>query len=144
MAFLLWPRKSQTCRVCLWPLGVSRYWPRFASGATNQTIYFPEVKAFHICYPPLPGQERIVGILDETFEGIATATAHAERNLHNARELFQRARASSASTTGAANPPIPRSCGPPSKRCSAKAEFRRRQPSGCIFIGAFFTPVVTD
>ena len=28
-------------------------------------------------------------ILDEAFEGITTATAHAERNLHNARELFQ-------------------------------------------------------
>ncbi|MGB0143576.1 MAG: restriction endonuclease subunit S [Akkermansiaceae bacterium] len=62
---------------------------RFASGATHQTIYFPEVKAFHICYPPLPEQERIVAILDEALEGIATATAHAERNLHNARELFQ-------------------------------------------------------
>ncbi len=30
-----------------------------------------------------------MAILDEAFEGIATATAHAERNLHNARELFQ-------------------------------------------------------
>lgn len=30
-----------------------------------------------------------MSILDEAFAGIATATAHAERNLHNARELFQ-------------------------------------------------------
>jgi type I restriction enzyme S subunit len=30
-----------------------------------------------------------VGILDEAFEGIAAATAQAEKNLHNARELFQ-------------------------------------------------------
>ena len=30
-----------------------------------------------------------MGILDEAFEGIAAATAQAEKNLHNARELFQ-------------------------------------------------------
>lgn len=33
---------------------------RFASGSVHSTIYFPEVKAFHICYPPLPEQQRIV------------------------------------------------------------------------------------
>jgi len=31
---------------------------RFASGAVHQTTYFPEVKAFHICYPPLSEQQR--------------------------------------------------------------------------------------
>ncbi len=39
--------------------------------------------------PPLPEQRRIVGILDEAFEGIATAKANAEKNLHNARALFE-------------------------------------------------------
>jgi type I restriction enzyme S subunit len=62
---------------------------RFASGSVHQTIYFPEVKAFHICYPSLPEQQRIVGILDEAFEGIATAKANAEKNLQNARALFE-------------------------------------------------------
>ena len=33
-------------------------------------------------------QERIVGILDEAFEGIATAKANAEQNLQSARALF--------------------------------------------------------
>ena len=33
-------------------------------------------------------QQRIVAILDEAFEGIATAKANAEKNLQNARELF--------------------------------------------------------
>jgi len=33
-------------------------------------------------------QRRIVGILDEAFEGIATAKANAEKNLQNARALF--------------------------------------------------------
>ncbi len=39
--------------------------------------------------PPLPEQQRIVGILDETFEGIATAKANTEKNLQNARALFK-------------------------------------------------------
>ncbi len=39
--------------------------------------------------PPLPEQQRIVGILDEAFEGIARAKANAEKNLHNARDLFE-------------------------------------------------------
>jgi type I restriction enzyme S subunit len=39
--------------------------------------------------PPLPEQRRIVDILDEAFEGIATAKANAEKNLQNARALFE-------------------------------------------------------
>ncbi len=62
---------------------------RFASGAVHSTIYFPEAKAFHICFPPLPEQRRIVAILDEALEGIATAKANAEKNLQNARALIQ-------------------------------------------------------
>ena len=37
----------------------------------------------------LPEQQRIVGILDEAFDGIATAKANAEKNLQNARALFE-------------------------------------------------------
>jgi type I restriction enzyme, S subunit len=33
---------------------------RYASGSVHQTIYFPEVKAFHICYPNPDQQLRIV------------------------------------------------------------------------------------
>lgn len=62
---------------------------RFSSGAVHQTIYFPEVKAFHICHPLLPEQQWIVGILDEAFGGIAVAKANAERNLRNARSVFE-------------------------------------------------------
>jgi type I restriction enzyme S subunit len=39
--------------------------------------------------PPLPEQQRIVGILDEAFDGITTAKANAEQNLQNARALFE-------------------------------------------------------
>ena len=48
-----------------------------------------EVYAIPVMVPPLPEQLRIVAILDEAFEGIATAKANAEKNLQNARELFE-------------------------------------------------------
>jgi len=37
----------------------------------------------------LAEQQRIVGLLDEAFEGLATAKANAEKNLQNARALFE-------------------------------------------------------
>jgi type I restriction enzyme S subunit len=39
--------------------------------------------------PPLSEQQRIVGILDKAFDGIATAKANAKKNLQNARALFE-------------------------------------------------------
>jgi type I restriction enzyme S subunit len=42
-----------------------------------------------IWLPPLLEQQRIVAVLDEVFAGLATATANAEKNLKNARELFE-------------------------------------------------------
>lgn len=44
---------------------------RFASGTTHQTIYFPEVKAFHVCTPPVHEQRAIcetLGVLDAKIE----------------------------------------------------------------------------
>ena len=61
-------------------------------GASGQTELARKTlsEKFDVRYPiSLAEQERIVGILDEAFEGIAAATAQAEKNLHNARELFQ-------------------------------------------------------
>ena len=46
-------------------------------------------KGIKIAFPPLPEQQRIVGILDQAFAGIATAKANAEKNLQNARALFE-------------------------------------------------------
>jgi len=45
-------------------------------------------KNIEIAIPALKEQQRIVAILDEAFAGIATAKANAEKNLQNARELF--------------------------------------------------------
>ena len=46
-------------------------------------------KAIKCSFPPLAEQQRIVGLLDEVFEGLATAKANAEKNLQNARALFE-------------------------------------------------------
>jgi type I restriction enzyme, S subunit len=47
------------------------------------------IESYPIPVPPLPEQQRIVGILDEAFEGIAIAKANAEKNLQNARALYE-------------------------------------------------------
>ena len=48
-----------------------------------------KLKEITVPVPLLPEQQRIVGILDEAFDGIATAKANAEKNLQNARALFE-------------------------------------------------------
>jgi type I restriction enzyme S subunit len=50
--------------------------------------HYKLLKELEIAYPPPPEQRRIVGILDEAFESIATAKANSEKNLQNARALF--------------------------------------------------------
>ena len=45
--------------------------------------------AIRVPVPPLAEQQRIVGLLDEAFEGLATAKASAEKNLQNAHALFE-------------------------------------------------------
>jgi type I restriction enzyme S subunit len=47
------------------------------------------VLGFKLPLPPLEEQRRIVAVLDEAFDAIATATANTEKNLANARELFR-------------------------------------------------------
>jgi type I restriction enzyme S subunit len=58
-------------------------------GATVHRIMADQIRAMEILVPPLSEQRRIVGILDEAFEGLATAKANAEQNLQNARALFE-------------------------------------------------------
>jgi len=45
-------------------------------------------KAINFSFPPLPEQQRIVALLDEALVHCATAKANAERNLQNARAIF--------------------------------------------------------
>lgn len=59
-----------------------------ANGTTHKFVGLGYLRNFPIELPPLAEQQRIVSILDQAFEGIATATANAEKNLANARKLF--------------------------------------------------------
>jgi type I restriction enzyme S subunit len=59
------------------------------NGATVDTLTIQKLKSVIVDLPPLPEQQRIVSILDEAFDGIATAKANAEKNLQNARALFE-------------------------------------------------------
>ena len=59
------------------------------TGATVKGIKASLLKNVEIVFPPLPEQQRIVGILDEALDGIATAEANAEKNLQNARAIFE-------------------------------------------------------
>ncbi|MEH2412130.1 restriction endonuclease subunit S [Nostoc sp.] len=60
------------------------------TGATVQGIKSQLLKKVPISFPrSLSEQKRIVAILDEAFEGIDRAIANTEKNLVNARELFE-------------------------------------------------------
>ena len=59
------------------------------NGAGIQHFTGEALAQFEVPLPPIPQQQRIVAILDETFDGIATAKANAEKNLQNARALFE-------------------------------------------------------
>jgi type I restriction enzyme S subunit len=55
----------------------------------GKTLNKAKLKEMDVHFPTLSEQQRIVGILDEAFDGIATAKANAEKNLQNARALFE-------------------------------------------------------
>lgn len=59
------------------------------TGATFKELSGHKLKEVKIPVPPLSEQHRIVEILDKAFADIAKAKANAERNLQNARELFE-------------------------------------------------------
>lgn len=58
-------------------------------GASYPAVTDGEVKSHLIAFPSLSEQQRIVSILDDAFEAIATAKANAEQNLRNAQALFE-------------------------------------------------------
>ena len=79
--FLHWSLYSQ------YVAGVTEHMQKHTTGIRN--LEFDSYKAIEVPLPPLAEQKRIVAILDEAFEGIAKATANAERNLANSEELFE-------------------------------------------------------
>jgi type I restriction enzyme, S subunit len=68
------------------------YWNKVSSGISGSAqggFNASKLSELVIPIPPLPEQKRIVAILDEVFEGIDRAIANTEKNLINARELFE-------------------------------------------------------
>ena len=60
-----------------------------ANHAAQPVISYTTIKPVELKYPKdVKEQKRIVGILDEAFEGIDKAIANTEKNIANARELF--------------------------------------------------------
>ncbi|MCG5509128.1 restriction endonuclease subunit S [Ectothiorhodospira lacustris] len=60
-----------------------------STGARMPRANINKLLEFELPLPSLPEQKRIVAILDEAFAGIAIAVANTEKNLANARELFE-------------------------------------------------------
>jgi len=61
----------------------------YTGGSVQQVINLGDLRTVNVPIPPLPEQRRMVAILDEAFDGAATAQANAEKNLQNARALFE-------------------------------------------------------
>jgi type I restriction enzyme, S subunit len=73
------------------------FW-KYASGVTEsmqshstgiRNLNADAYREIAVPLPPLAEQQRIVAVLDKALTGLATATANAEKNLKNARELFE-------------------------------------------------------
>ena len=73
-----------------WFCSIADYIVSQGNGATVKGVTLPFLKSLSIPIPPIPEQQRIVGILDAAFEKIDAVQRNAERNLANAKELFQR------------------------------------------------------
>lgn len=58
------------------------------NGATVDTLTIKKLQSLNIYFPQLTEQKQIVAILDDAFANIDRARKLAERNLNNARELF--------------------------------------------------------
>jgi len=58
-------------------------------GASYPAVSDKDVKLSSLWLPPLPEQKAIVKILDEAFAKIDQANANIEKNIENAKELFQ-------------------------------------------------------
>ncbi|UWQ15664.1 restriction endonuclease subunit S [Aliiroseovarius sp. M344] len=72
----------------------------FISGMTVPKLNQGRLREIPIPLPPLEEQKRIVAVLDEAFEGLTRARAHAEANLQNARELFESIKADELAYSG--------------------------------------------
>jgi type I restriction enzyme S subunit len=61
---------------------------RLAAGSTVRNLNIELASRVLLPVPPLSEQQRIVTLLDEAFDGIATAKANAEKNLQKCAGHF--------------------------------------------------------
>ena len=62
---------------------------KISAGSAQPNLSTQQIKSFELPIPPLDEQKRIVAKLDECFKAIEIARANVEKNLNNAKELFQ-------------------------------------------------------
>ncbi|CAK8725576.1 Restriction endonuclease subunit S [Candidatus Electrothrix aarhusensis] len=62
---------------------------KISVGSAQPNLSTKQIKNFLLPLPPVPEQKRIVAILNEAFVGIDQAVANTEKNLANAREVFE-------------------------------------------------------
>jgi type I restriction enzyme S subunit len=73
----------------LWLKSIAHLIVSEGTGATVQGVKLSFIKSLQVPLPPLSEQQRIISILEKAFADIATAKANAEKNLKNARALFE-------------------------------------------------------
>jgi len=66
-----------------------RFIERLNDGVNINNLKFDDLKIFTFLLPPLPEQQRIVEILDQSFAAIEQAIANTKKNLQNAKDLFE-------------------------------------------------------
>ena len=62
---------------------------KYITGLTVQKLNQAKMRDIEIPLPSIDEQKRIVGILDEVFEGVAKAKENVEGNLRNVSEVFE-------------------------------------------------------
>ena len=70
-------------------LNRNKYLLSFDNGENQTNLRKNDILNCPLVIPPLPEQQRIVAILDKAFAAIAAAKENAEKNLKNAKELFE-------------------------------------------------------
>lgn len=85
----IFPNKNIVTTNFLYKLLLSIDLGQFDNGGGLPSINIKKMQSFTIPIPPLPEQERIVSLLDAEFAKIDAIKANAEKQLQDAKDLFQ-------------------------------------------------------